>query len=90
MQNNDDKNEKLFLDWVSALFELKDMPLRRRQFGKKHENIDLQLSSQASLESMCMEDYLQMEDDDGEDFSFVSGKSRISPKKLQALARLEL
>ena len=29
MKNNDDQNEEQFLDWVSELVELRDMPLRR-------------------------------------------------------------
>ena len=68
-QQWDDKIEvedkQKYLEWVRELAELKNMPLKRRYFERSYKKIDLQIFSDASLESMCIVAYVRAADEDG-------------------------
>ena len=59
-------------------------------FRTNYENIDLHISSDAPLESVCIATYLRAEEDDGVELSIVIGKCRIAAKKQQTIPKLEL
>ena len=66
------------------------MPLKRRCFDKSYKKIDLHISSDAPLESICIVAYVRVEYADGGELSFVIGKCRMAPMKQQVFAKLEL
>ena len=90
---NDDKDEKQFLDWVREIVELKNMSLKKRYSDKDFEKLEMhRIGLIASLESMCIVNFLPVESDDGVKLIFGKGKCEVQNclVKQQMIPKLEV
>ena len=72
-------DKQVFLDWMSEIKTIKDTLLPRIFFSATPENAQLLISSEASLEAMCIVAYFCAEMNDEVEVSFVFGKRKIAP-----------
>ena len=70
--------------------QLKDNKIDRCYFRQKPYSVDLHVSSDASLEAMCLVAYLRAVIDSGVEVSFVIRKCRIASLKMKTVPKLEL
>ena len=58
-KKTEEKDGKKVLESIRELAEMKNMPLKRRYFGRSYNKLDLHNFSDASLESKCVVAYLR-------------------------------
>ena len=85
-----DDDKQVFLVWVTEMQTSINTSLPRTYFSDNPQNVKLLIFSNASLEAMCIAAYFRAEVNDGVEFSFVLGKSRIALINHLSTPRLEI